>query len=191
MRDVTYTHIATGAHGFESLCCSEMHAETVEEVAVSAEGKVTCPLCKIIWQDCRAFDPCDFSDGKPSLPAAIVEIDSIDPAIRGLVIVLNLNDFQTYASRQGRGFPVCSRKPYVVFTAREETAATLTRRLKEDAGSATPRLRWRWKVTPCFNREGRLCYRLQPTRPHRWADRCRRRSLEQDFTALAGFLDND
>lgn len=67
-RDETHTHIATGAHGFESLCCSEMLAEMVEKAEISADGKVTCPVCKIIWQDCRAFEPCDFSDGK--LPPA-------------------------------------------------------------------------------------------------------------------------
>ncbi|EBU1140165.1 hypothetical protein CSK00_17170 [Salmonella enterica] len=61
-RDETHTHIATGAHGFESLCCSEMLAEMVEDAELTTVGKVTCPLCKIIWEDCRAFEPCDFSD---------------------------------------------------------------------------------------------------------------------------------
>lgn len=60
VRDETHTHIATGAHGFESLCCSEMLAEMVEEAQMTTNGKVTCPLCQIIWQDCRAFEPCDF-----------------------------------------------------------------------------------------------------------------------------------
>lgn len=62
VRDETHTHIATGAHGFESLCCSEMLAEMVEEAELATADKVTCPLCKIIWEDCRAFEPCDFSD---------------------------------------------------------------------------------------------------------------------------------
>lgn len=62
VRDETHTHIATGAHGFESLCCSEMLAEMVEEAELTTVGKVTCPLCKIIWEDCRAFEPCDFSE---------------------------------------------------------------------------------------------------------------------------------
>lgn len=60
VRDETHTHIATGAHGFESLCCSEMLAEMVEEAQMTTNGKVTCPLCQIIWQDCRAFEPGDF-----------------------------------------------------------------------------------------------------------------------------------
>ncbi|KSU41984.1 hypothetical protein ABI57_18560 [Salmonella enterica subsp. enterica serovar Veneziana] len=62
VRDETHTHIGTGAHGFESLCCSEMLAEMVEEAELATSGKVTCPLCKIIWEDCRAFEPCDFID---------------------------------------------------------------------------------------------------------------------------------
>lgn len=62
VRDETHTHIASGVHGFESLCCSEMLAEMVEPAEMQAGGKVTCPLCKAIWQDCCAFEPCDFSD---------------------------------------------------------------------------------------------------------------------------------
>ena len=60
IRDVTYTHIATGAHGFESLCCSELGAEIVEEAEPPAGGKVTCPLCKCIWGDCKAVTAADF-----------------------------------------------------------------------------------------------------------------------------------
>lgn len=60
VRDETYTHIATGVHGYESLCCSEMLAEKVESAYILAAGKVTCPLCRIIWQDCQAFTNEDF-----------------------------------------------------------------------------------------------------------------------------------
>lgn len=59
-RDETHTHIATGVHGYESLCCSEMLAEKVESAYILAAGKVTCPLCRIIWQDCQAFTNEDF-----------------------------------------------------------------------------------------------------------------------------------
>ncbi|ECI0980287.1 hypothetical protein AA215_23900 [Salmonella enterica subsp. enterica serovar Newport] len=62
VHDETHTHIASGIHGFESLCCSEMLAEMVEAAEAPAGGKVTCPLCKAIWQDCQAFEPCDFSN---------------------------------------------------------------------------------------------------------------------------------
>jgi hypothetical protein len=79
IRDETHTHIATGVHGFESLCCSEMNAEKVEEAEMSLEGKVTCPLCKIIWQDCRAFEPSDFIDVDQLQNAAMPEVKIIGP----------------------------------------------------------------------------------------------------------------
>ena len=62
IRDETHTHIATGVHGFESLCCSEMLADRIEKTDMPENGKVTCPQCKMIWQDCRAFEFGDFTD---------------------------------------------------------------------------------------------------------------------------------
>lgn len=60
VKDETCTHIATGVHGFESLCCSELGADSVEKVMSSADSKVTCPRCRLIWQDCQAFTEDDF-----------------------------------------------------------------------------------------------------------------------------------
>lgn len=43
------------------LLAQASHAPTV-----ITGGKVTCPLCKIIWEDCRAFEPCDFVTTMPA-----------------------------------------------------------------------------------------------------------------------------
>lgn len=59
-RDATHTHIATGAHGFESLCCSELDTETLEAAEPLADGKVTCPGCQSIWRHCQVFTATDF-----------------------------------------------------------------------------------------------------------------------------------
>lgn len=184
VRDETHTHISTDVHGFESLCCSEM----LEKVEISGDCKVTCPLCKIIWQDCQAFELCDFSNNDQPPPVTMPELSGVDPDIRALVTALNLNAFQTYASCQGHGFPAYNQKPYVAFIAPEEATKVFARRLREDAESFTPKLRWGWEVTASFNSDFVLCYRLQPTNPHCRVDRYRHRSFQQDFTTLVSFL---
>lgn len=62
------THIVTGAHGYETLCtdgCTFDHSEEGKLIRNSetlAEGElpITCPTCRVIWQDVHQFKLSDF-----------------------------------------------------------------------------------------------------------------------------------
>lgn len=112
----------------------------------------------------------------------------VDTDIRGLVAMMNVHGFRTYASCQGHGFPVDRIKPYVAFTSSQSEAARLACMLREDAESSAPKLLWGWEVTASFNSVFRLCFRLHPTGPHHWWLRYCRSSLKKDFGNIGKML---
>nr|WP_243756572.1 hypothetical protein [Serratia ureilytica] len=114
----------------------------------------------------------------------------IDKKIRALVARMNACGLKTYASCQGHGFPVDRLKPYVAFRAPVTLASALARRVREDAESASPRLRWGWEVTASFNSAFALCYRLAPTQPHRGWQRYWRPSVDHDLHTLRQYLND-
>jgi hypothetical protein len=116
-------------------------------------------------------------------PVYLVDID-----IRRLVSCMNLNEYKTYASCQGHSFPVDNVPPYIAFRAKVHKAAALEGVLRQDAESASPILRWGWDVTASFDGEFELCFRLSPSRPHRWHYRFLRSSFIADFRGLRSMV---
>lgn len=68
VRERVATHIATGAHGYETLCTSGYNfrynedRKLVENCEKLAEGElpVTCPTCFVVWHDVHKYKPSDF-----------------------------------------------------------------------------------------------------------------------------------
>lgn len=112
----------------------------------------------------------------------------VDTDIRRLVSCLNLNEYKTYASCQGHTFPVDNVPPYIAFRAKVYKAAALEGVLRQDAESVSPILRWGWGITASFNSEFELCFRLSPSRPHRWHYRFLRSSFIEDFNGLRSMV---
>lgn len=116
------------------------------------------------------------------------DYSEIDPQIAPLVAAFNQAGFITYASCQGHGWPVHDIKPYIAFQAEMTQVRPFLSRLRQDALSTRPQLRWGWNITGHFNCELVLCFRLAPEGPHRKHSQYLRASLIHDFKVISTWL---
>lgn len=112
----------------------------------------------------------------------------MDKKITLVVDKLNKCGFRTYSSCQGHGWPL-SLPSFVAFRSSERQASCLSRVLRDDAESATPRLNWEWRIEGSFDADHRLVYRLVMTTPRRRIYRWLRLLLDRDLLALPNLVE--